>query len=268
MPSLNSVLLKLVAQSEASIVYFMGRHTHALFLGMINSSSPAIARKLHGDTPLRPFTVSSLIGDFNSTGKELAIECNQDYYIRLTFLEDEIYDCFLDASAKAQGGTYKLDGAVFKVEGLILDRKDSNLCGHQSYERLISAARAQPKITMQFFSPSTFRSRGKRNVVFPLPSLVFASYIARWNQYSPFKLPPSLDKTIAEIAVASYELSTCSLSYVTYSETGFMGECHYVLPDSLSSKDAKSINILANFAFYCGTGAKTTMGMGQTRRIK
>ncbi len=26
-------------------------------------------------------------------------------------------------------------------------------------------------------------------------------------------------------------------------------------------------NCLANFAFYCGTGYKTTMGMGQTRRV-
>jgi CRISPR-associated endoribonuclease Cas6 len=30
----------------------------------------------------------------------------------------------------------------------------------------------------------------------------------------------------------------------------------------------KALNALADFAFYCGTGAKTTMGMGQTRRIK
>ena len=26
------------------------------------------------------------------------------------------------------------------------------------------------------------------------------------------------------------------------------------------------VNLLADFAFYCGTGYKTTMGMGQTRR--
>jgi len=28
----------------------------------------------------------------------------------------------------------------------------------------------------------------------------------------------------------------------------------------------KQAGALANFAFYCGTGYKTTMGMGQTRR--
>ena len=26
------------------------------------------------------------------------------------------------------------------------------------------------------------------------------------------------------------------------------------------------VNLLTDFAFYCGTGYKTTMGMGQTRR--
>lgn len=268
MPPLNSVLLKLVARADASITSFPGRQTHALFLKIISASSPAIARKLHGDSPLRPFTISSLMGDFNRTAERLVINRNQDYYIRLTFLEDEIYVCFLDASAKAQSTTYNIDTAIFEIAGLILRRTDSNLCGHQSYEKLISTARDQTKIALQFFSPATFRSGGKRNVVFPLPSLVFASYIAKWNQYSPFKLPTSLQKAIAEITVTNYELSTSSLSYATYTETGFMGECQYVLPESLSSEEVKSINTLANFAFYCGTGAKTTMGMGQTRRIK
>jgi CRISPR/Cas system endoribonuclease Cas6 (RAMP superfamily) len=28
------------------------------------------------------------------------------------------------------------------------------------------------------------------------------------------------------------------------------------------------MNLLADFAFFCGTGKKTTVGMGQTVRIK
>ena len=33
-------------------------------------------------------------------------------------------------------------------------------------------------------------------------------------------------------------------------------------------KHVRLFNALVDYAIYCGTGAKTTMGMGQTRRIR
>ena len=58
------------------------------------------------------------------------------------------------------------------------------------------------------------------------------------------------------------------INFGNYQETGFTGQCSFILSDVLSMEQVQHINALADFAVYSGVGAKTTMGMGQTRRIK
>jgi len=55
--------------------------------------------------------------------------------------------------------------------------------------------------------------------------------------------------------------------YRTERFTGFVGKCTFRLKGHPSSDIIKALNTLADFAFYSGTGMKTTMGMGLTRRI-
>jgi hypothetical protein len=38
-------------------------------------------------------------------------------------------------------------------------------------------------------------------------------------------------------------------------------------PGPMAEEMLKQVNLLADFAFYAGTGLKATMGMGQTRRL-
>ncbi|MDP2662237.1 MAG: CRISPR system precrRNA processing endoribonuclease RAMP protein Cas6, partial [Dehalococcoidia bacterium] len=64
----------------------------------------------------------------------------------------------------------------------------------------------------------------------------------------------------------SYRLSTRLASFGDYSETGFFGHAVYECP-SASDEERRLINTLADFAFFAGVGAKTTMGMGQCRRL-
>jgi hypothetical protein len=50
-------------------------------------------------------------------------------------------------------------------------------------------------------------------------------------------------------------------------QIGFMGRCAFTC---FSPERAlwRTLHLLADFAFFCGTGYKTTQGMGQTRRVK
>ncbi|HIE26026.1 TPA: CRISPR system precrRNA processing endoribonuclease RAMP protein Cas6 [Candidatus Poribacteria bacterium] len=41
-----------------------------------------------------------------------------------------------------------------------------------------------------------------------------------------------------------------------------------LVPGPMDDGMLKQVNVLADFAFYCGTGYKVTMGMGQTRRLQ
>lgn len=70
------------------------------------------------------------------------------------------------------------------------------------------------------------------------------------------------------MTLSRYKLQTRILHFINYQEVGFEGECSFEITDDTDEERLKWLNTLADFAFYCGTGAKTTMGMGQTRRIK
>ena len=45
---------------------------------------------------------------------------------------------------------------------------------------------------------------------------------------------------------------------------GFTGYCSFEIIEKISPEDLNNILTLARFSFYGGTGAKTTIGMGQT----
>ena len=47
---------------------------------------------------------------------------------------------------------------------------------------------------------------------------------------------------------------------------GFVGRAFFEVAPKAGEDLARRVNALADFAFFCGTGKKTTMGMGQTVR--
>jgi CRISPR-associated endoribonuclease Cas6 len=47
-----------------------------------------------------------------------------------------------------------------------------------------------------------------------------------------------------------------------------VGRVTYHLKDRQNWEMHRQLNLLADFAFYSGVGAKTAMGMGQVRRIE
>ena len=49
--------------------------------------------------------------------------------------------------------------------------------------------------------------------------------------------------------------------------TGFVGSVSYRL-DRLGERGVRALNVLADFAMYCGTGSKKAQGAGQTRRVR
>ena len=266
MAGLYSVLLKLKADGEATISPTQGHHAYALFLSLMQRSNPEVAEALHNEAAAKSFTISPLQGKFQKAGKEIRVKDSEEYAIRLTFLHEDIFAYFMDATLKAANQPLRLESAIFHIEHVVLHHQDSPLCHHQSYKDLISEAQPLRKIRLHFLSPTTFRSGGKRNVLFPEVSLVFGSYLSKWQQFSPIKIDEAIAKCWDKLRVAQYKLGTRILHFNSYQEIGFEGECAFELPAGLSEDTVKAINTLADFAFYCGTGAKTTMGMGQTRR--
>jgi CRISPR-associated endoribonuclease Cas6 len=267
MTALYATLLKLKADGEATISPTQSYHAYGLFLALIRQSSPKMADEMHDSDSMKPFTISPLHGKFQRAGKNLKVIGGYEYSIRLTFLKEDVFAYFMDAALKAASQPLRLESAIFHIDHVVLHHEDSPLCHHQSYQELFTESQPVRKISLQFLSPTAFRSGGKRNVLFPEASLAFGSYLSKWQHFSPIKVDEHMAEFLEQIIVARYKLSTHILHFNAYQETGFEGDCTFELPADFDEDSLKTINALADFAFYCGTGAKTTMGMGQTRRI-
>lgn len=269
MSNLYSTVLKLKALNDAVISPTQGYRTHALFLNLLQRRTPVLASELHDMVDQKPFTVSPLCGKFKRAGKLNGVSIGFDYWIRLTFLREEVMAHLLDAVARHPvEEPLCLEKANFRLEELVTTRNRHPMCAHTSFSELIENARADSVLTLEFTSPTVFRRAGQRNVIFPEPRLVFGSLLNRWNNSSHVKFEDDLSRHLDSIILTRYQLKTHILHFDGYQEVGFEGNASYQIPDSLSDGQKCQLNALADFAFFCGTGAKTTMGMGQTRRVK
>lgn len=59
---LVSAVLALEARREAALPPYLGRAAHALFLRLVREADAGMAARLHSDSDIKPFTVSTLLG--------------------------------------------------------------------------------------------------------------------------------------------------------------------------------------------------------------
>ncbi len=123
-------------------------------------------------------------------------------------------------------------------------------------------------VTLEFFSPTTFKSEG-RHVPVPLPHLVFGSLLEKWNAFAPVVFPPELRRYATEcLALSSYQLHSRGVMLKEGGlRMGAMGRARYVTTN-FDRYWMSLINLLADFAIFAGLGAGTGMGLGQCRRSK
>ena len=268
LPEIYSITVALKPVAEALISHTQGYQAYALFLNLLKASNPGLAEELHGADGVKPFTVSPLKGKFGRAESGLRLEPRSKYSLRLTFLRGDVLAHFLDGALKWGDKPLKLGSAALRMEEIETVAAKKSPASFQSYRGLLENASTERHVTLEFLSPTAFRSGGKRNVLFPEPGLIFGSYLSRWQAFSPVTLDNSISPWVNGMVVARYRLETRILHFGSYQEVGFTGRCRIELDRNTPEEVVLALNALADFAFYCGTGAKTTMGMGQTRRVR
>ncbi|MFN8499546.1 MAG: CRISPR system precrRNA processing endoribonuclease RAMP protein Cas6 [Anaerolineae bacterium] len=267
---LASFLVFLKPRRTAPLGRTVGRSLHALLLNMIRQVDPALSEELHADTRSKPFTVSMLQGRLGRDGGRAAALPTEVYRVRYTVMTDPV---FRSLSQILLGKVlYRepviIDGAPYDITDISVEASRSDgWAGLSSYEQVMEGARPEPRITLEFASPTTFR-QGEVNLLFPLPASVFGSYWRRWQAFAPLKLDDEALLAFVEesVVVERYDLATRIVSYGEHQFNGCVGTCQYrVLGNNPAY--ARQLNALADFALFCGTGQKTTQGLGQTRRI-
>jgi len=266
---LYSVIVNFKAQADAVVSPTLGYHAYALFLDILRQSNETMAQKVHDLKGQKPFTLSPLQGRLRREKANMKMTKDEIYWIRMAFLADDIFSYYLDALLKASGRNLRLEKAVLQIDSILTAPGMSPLCRCEDFESIVSQGSAERQVHLRFFSPTAFRSGGRRNVLFPEPRLLFGSLLPKWQSFSPIKLDSDI-LTMADkgTRIARYRLGTRILHFGSYQEIGFEGSCSIEIADEVPEQTVRSLNALADFAFYCGSGAKTAMGMGQTRRMK
>jgi len=225
-----------------------GQAAYGFLLEVCRAFEPALSRAVHdGDGP-KPLSVSPL----SVADGSVRFSCGT--------LDTGSTAGIAAALEAAQTGDMALGiaGSAARVESV------ETLCS--SYADLHDRASQARSIDLQFTTPTLFRRSGT-SIVLPQPELLFQSLLRTWNAFSPMQFPPHDQAEFATIMISGHRIHTRMSDFGSYKLLGFLGSVKYLLPDEMHPLLRRTINCLADYAFFAGVGYKTTMGMGLCRRV-
>lgn len=282
-----SLLIEGFPTSYVPSAHIQGPVLQGMFLHLIEEVDPAVCRRLHDDSQYRPYTLSPL-GIVSKPSKkpnsrlpfqgfqwprDRVLHPETPCMLRVTLLEDDLFPTFSRYFLSRAAPTFRLGETTFRVTNVAVTADGGNPWSRYTpYTDLIeqaSRARQERAITLRFLSPTSFR-RGNVDFPMPDPRLVFRSYRARFEEFAQIAFLPDFDEQVEfYTGVARLQrLETTTIRTKKVALVGFMGSVTYTIDRKAPPDLLFQMNLLADFAFFCGTGRKTTVGMGQTVRMK
>ncbi|VAW35084.1 hypothetical protein MNBD_CHLOROFLEXI01-4272, partial [hydrothermal vent metagenome] len=136
--------------------------------------------------------------------------------------------------------------------------------GQTSYAALTEAAQPNKSWSFQIETPTTFHIGADAHLPFPLPGALFNSWWRRWHAFAPQPLPPVERHHVQQqLFVSQYRLKTVPVRYGRRLTVGCVGQFS-LRAGKLSAETRRTIDTLARYATFCGSGRYTTQGMGVT----
>lgn len=226
------------------------RALNALLYHWLDAAEPSLARFVHEMAEPKPFTVSPRWKQTDGT-----------YQFRMTLLEDQ-YALYI-SRGMAKEKTVRVGRQILEIGDLRFEE-----C---SYAQLAERATPQTDVALEFLSPTSFRVNEMDDPL-PFPRRVFQSYLTKWNAFSGLAIEPFgafLEWVEMNVAVARLDLKTDVLRFEKHVQIGCLGRVQYRVANRPmgDAQLVRALNMLAAYAPFCGTGRKTTQGMGQTKRF-
>ena len=229
----------------------------------------ALADQLHA-IPDKPFKVSTLKRDRDGAA------------FRVTLLDDGLYaplshglTCEAERAAQAGFPAQPFLRLHDRTYGVCVDH--IHVLG-DTYAALAQQTDIGTQVFLEFLTPTAFEV-DQRALLLPNPRNIFESYFNRWNQFAPAEICIPADWltwAASTIVVSRLRIESHSMTFEDHVQLGFVGRVGFELKPSPKAEplpvkefqcNAQIFNMLAHFAFFCGTGRKTTQGMGQTTRL-
>ncbi|MBE9059751.1 CRISPR-associated endoribonuclease Cas6 [cf. Phormidesmis sp. LEGE 11477] len=235
---------------------------HAWFLQQIQSFDPDLSAYLHNGQSEKAFSISGLNGQFVGHRQTLKLQASQTYTWRVNALSKQVAQG-LSIWLRQQPDTVELNNAPLAIASIHLAQDPT------TYTKLLNAAKADSgSVSLSFVSPTSFRRKGQ-HLPLPLPTNVFHSYLRRWNHFARKAVDQDsfLDWIDNKVIIQQHQLSSIKVvAGKQGSVTGFTGAITYKLDRSAADNpDFQTLfYALVRLAPFCGTGHKTTFGLGET----
>jgi CRISPR-associated endoribonuclease Cas6 len=272
-----SLVLQGYPTTDVPVAHVQGPILQAMFLELIRQVDPALSQRLHDEHDYRPYTLSPLgivaqNRDFQGywLPRERLIRAETLCYVRITFLDDSLFAAFSSYFLSRIEPTVRLGDTQFVVTDVLVGADSQQRWGRfVSYQELVQQASAtERRIHLRFLTPTSFRA-GDLDVPLPLPRLVFRSFQKRFAEFAAITVPPELPEQVEQMVGVSRltRVNTRLIKTKRVMLCGFTGDVTFEIAASAPSELVGYLNLLADYAFFCGTGRKTTVGMGQTKRL-
>ena len=272
-----SAVIYLSPSEDVTLRAAMGIHAHDVLLTLLHIANPKQAEELNARSETkRPFTVSPLIAKGTRIRNLLHLQAGTECEFRFTLLNDSLFKYFEPVFFTDPLPAVPLGQANFQINHVRTTASETDGWGGiASYHQLIDTPRTETQMQIHFDSPTSIpRGQGKHHETSINLPWFYRSWIYKWNTFAPMWIQQDklLEFVENRAGMTAVDFKNGTLYFRTRQITGLVGTCTYkffmeeVFPDPDDLNMLRLANLLADYAFYCGTGYKTTTGMGQTRR--
>ncbi|BAB77848.1 CRISPR-associated endoribonuclease Cas6 [Anabaena sp. FACHB-709] len=235
---------------------------HAWFLHQVQQVDPDLSAYLHDGESEKPFNISALEGQLLPSGKQLRLEAKQTYHWHINALSQKVA-LFLKEWLTNLPKTIELSGTPLQIKQVSIAHAPT------TYAQLLQPSTQPSLVNLSFVSPTSFRRKG-HHFPLPVPENLFHSYLRRWNDFSNMLVNQEsfLEWIDENVIIHQHRLQSEKVAAGKRgSVTGFTGAISLGLSRAgLANADfTKLFYALVQLSPYCGTGHKTTFGLGQTR---
>lgn len=280
--TLAAVVVHLQAVTEGRIPNDTGRGVHGFWFRHWGRVNPKIADALHQPENIPPYTLSPLMALPKADHRQVVeVPAGTQTWFRVTTLTEELSQALMEAWVPALDGieaeipevssppsTNNGEGIRWQITKVSRTQDDHPWAGETGYSELskrhLFARQPPSRWRLRFATPTSFHGSAG-HFPFPLPDSLIASWLRRWQAFAPIALPANLPEIARTyLLVSGYNLRTKLLLEGKRSTVGCVGslslKAQHLLPSVRTALDT-----LAAYAFYCGSGHRTTQGMGMTR---
>jgi CRISPR-associated endoribonuclease Cas6 len=274
-PDLLGLTLTLQSTTSFTVPSHYTTELHSWFLDQVRRVDFELSSYMHDGQSEKPFTVSSLLGTelLPQSHHQQVVQAHQPYQWTVTALATEVAT-WMQNWSKALPKEMRLRSGTFTIANCTIAYPATTYAQLWEKAEAISAERnsagtTERTLCFTFLSPTSFRHYGN-HLPLPMPDLMFKSYLRRWNHFVDLEFDShDFKQWVSEnVIILRHQLQSSKVQAGKQgSVTGFTGAIQFGLTAKAKNNPdyVQLIYALEQLAPYCGTGHKTTFGLGQTR---